>query len=411
MINFSKFELDNGLRVVVHEDVSTQMIAVNILYNVGSKDESPQKTGFAHLFEHLMFGGSEFAPDFDKPLQMVGGDSNAFTNNDMTNFYDIVPSDNVETVLWLESDRMRKLNINPQSLDTQQKVVVEEFKETCLNQPYGDAWHHISNMAFKVHPYRWPTIGLEPKHIEDASLDDVQEFFKKYYNPNNAILVIAGNIDLAEAKQLTEKWFGEIPKGYRNNRALPQEPKQNQLQSKVIENGVPLNAIFMAFHMPGRMHKDYYVTDLISDILSNGRSSRLFVRLLKEQQLFSSIDAFISGQIDPGLFVIEGRLMEGISKEVANSAIWQELELLKKEGVQEIELTKLKNKVEASLTFSECSILNKAINLAYFELLGDAAYINKESEFYQNIEVGDIKRVANTIFQKENCSELVYLKK
>ena len=411
MIEFSRFSLNNKLKVLVHEDRSTPMVAVNVLYNVGSKDESPSKTGFAHLFEHLMFGGSENANDFDTPLQLAGGESNAFTNNDLTNFYDIVPANNIDTVLWLESDRMRNLNFNPKSLATQQKVVVEEFKETCLNQPYGDAWHHLSEMAFKVHPYRWPTIGLVPAHIEEAALKDVEHFFEKYYNPNNAILVLAGNISLEEAKEKVNKWFGHIEEGPVYQRQLPQEPIQRKYNYKRIENGVPMDALFMAFHMPGRMDKGYYAADLLSDILSNGRSSRFYSRLLKDKGLFSQIEAYISGHVDPGLFIVEGRIMPGVSEEEARASIWEELNKMATEEVEEKELAKLKNKMESSLVFSECSILNRAINLAFFELMGDADLINTEGQMYQAVTTKEIKEIAKEIFTESNCSELIYIKK
>ena len=411
MIKFSRFVLENGLRVLVHEDDSTPMAAVNILYNVGSKDESPDKTGFAHLFEHLMFGGSKNAPQFDDPIQMAGGECNAFTNSDITNFYDIVPVENLETVLWLESDRMNSLNFSEKNLDVQRKVVVEEFKETCLNQPYGDVWHHLSNLAYKVHPYRIPTIGKIPKHVEDATLEDVKTFFYKFYRPNNAILVLAGNIKLEDAKALVEKWFGDIPAGNIAKRKLPQEPKQANFRQLTNEANVPSDALYIVFHTSGRGHKDYYGIDLLSDILGNGRSSRLFRRLMKEQELFTQIDAYVTGYLEPGLFVIEGKPAEGISMEKAEAAIWKELELIKKEKVEERELQKIKNKMESSLEFSEASILNKAINLAFFELLGDAELINSEAIDYQRVTVDEIQRLAQEIFVKENCSELHYVAK
>ena len=408
MIQFSRYILDNGLRVLLHEDDSTPMVAVNLLYNVGARDESPDKTGFAHLFEHLMFGGSKHIEDFDGAIQMAGGECNAFTNNDITNFYNLVPAQNIETVLWLESDRMLSLNINPKSLEVQRKVVVEEFKETCLNEPYGDVWHHLSDLAYEVHPYRFPTIGKVPKHVEDATLEDVKQFFQKYYRPNNAILVIAGNIKSDNAKALVEKWFGDIPKGEDIARQLPQEPPQQEIHQKFVKANVPTPALYLAFHTPARSDKDYYAIDLLSDILGNGRSSRLYARLLKDQQLFTQIDAYITGQLDPGLFVIEGRPVEGVSLEAAEAVIWKELNMLIEEKVEEHELDKLKNKMESSLEFSEANVLNKAINLAYFELLGDAKLINAEAEQYQKITVDDIQRVAKTIFTKENCSELYY---
>ena len=409
MIEFSRFTLDNGLQVIVHEDKSTPMAAVNILYNVGSRDESSDKTGFAHLFEHLMFGGSKNVPDFDDPIQMAGGECNAFTNNDITNFYNIVPLENLETVLWLESDRMMNLNFSEKSLEVQRKVVIEEFKETCLNQPYGDVWHHLSNLAYKVHPYRYPTIGKIPKHVEDATLDDVKKFFYKYYRPNNAILVLAGNITLEKAKILIEKWFGDIPKGDILQRKIPQEPEQHEFRKLINKANVPTDAIYMVFHTPGRGEQEYYAIDLLSDVLGNGRSSRFYQRLLKEEQLFTQIDAYITGYLDPGLLVIEGKLAAGVSVETAEAAVWREIELLKNELVEERELQKIKNKVESALEFSEANILNKAINLAFFELLGDAELINSEAIAYQKITPQEIQNVARKILTLENCSELYYL--
>lgn len=409
MIEFSRFELENGLKVVVHEDSSTPMIAVNILYNVGARDESPDKTGFAHLFEHLMFGGSANIPNFDEPIQLAGGENNAFTNNDITNFYNVLPAENIETAFWLESDRMLSLNINKESLEVQRKVVLEEFKETCLNQPYGDAWHHIADLAYKVHPYRWPTIGKIPKHIEDATLADVKDFFYKYYRPNNAILVVSGNTTTTEVKTLAEKWFGSIPKGVEVIKNIPKEPQQKQLEQRTKHAKVPIDALYLAFHIPGRLEVDYYGTDLLSDVLSNGASARLYRRLLKEKRLFNHIDAYITGNIDPGLLIIEGKPAEGISMEEAKIAIWAELEELKHDLIPEKELVKYKNKVESTLVFSEISILNKAINLAFFELLGDIGLINREKSLYQEVTIKDIQRLAKTILVKENCSELHYI--
>lgn len=384
------------------------MVAVNLLYNVGARDESPEKTGFAHLFEHLMFGGSANIPNFDEPIQMAGGDNNAFTNNDITNFYNVLPAENIETAFWLESDRMLSLNFSKESLEVQRKVVLEEFKETCLNQPYGDVWHHISDMAFKVHPYRWPTIGKVPKHVEDATLDDVKTFFYKYYRPNNAILVVAGNTTEAQVKALAEKWFGEIPRGETPSKNIPQEPIQERFIQKTQYAKVPIDSLYLAFHIPGRLDEDYYTTDLLSDVLSNGASARLYRRLLKEKRLFNHIDAYITGNIDPGLLIIEGKPAEGISIEQAKMAIWEELAELKQDFIPEKELLKYKNKVESTLVFSEISILNKAINLAFFELLGDIELINREKDLYQRITVADIHRLANTIFTEANCSELQY---
>ncbi len=409
MIEFSRFELPNGLRVLVHEDKSTPMAAVNVLYNVGARDESPDKTGFAHLFEHLMFGGSANIPDFDDPIQRAGGENNAFTNNDLTNFYDIVPADNIETVFWLESDRMLHLKIDEKVLEVQRKVVVEEFKETCLNQPYGDVWHHLADLAYQVHPYRWPTIGKIPEHVEEATLQDVQDFYQRYYRPNNAILTVAGNVTVEQVRALSEKWFGDIPAGPVPKRELPAEPPQNRMQQRVRHSKVPVDALYLAFHVPARYEADYYAVDILSDLLCNGRSSRLYRRLLKERQLFTQIDAYITGSIDPGLLIVEGQLSTGVSIEQAEAAIWEELEVIKNEPILESELQKLKNKVESTLVFSEANVLNKVINLAYFELLGDADLINQEVLEYRRLNTADIQRVARKILTRENCSELYYL--
>ena len=408
MIAFSRFELANGLRVIVHEDESTPMVALNVLYNVGSRDESPDKTGFAHLFEHLMFGGSVNAPDFDGPIQRAGGENNAFTNNDITNFYDLLPAQNIETAFWLESDRMLGLNFDEKVLEVQRKVVVEEFKETCLNQPYGDAWHHITDLAYKVHPYQWPTIGKRPKHVEDASMEDVRSFYYNYYRPNNAILVVCGNISLDKARRLTEKWFADIPAGTIPPRNLPAEPPQQKLQQRINRAKVPNDALYLAFHSPSRTHPDFYATDLLSDILCNGSSSRLYRRLLKEQQLFSQIDCYITGSIDPGLLIIEGHPAKGVSQEAAEQAIWKELEELKAELLPPRELLKIKNRIESTLAFSELNVLNKAINIAFFELLGDADIINQEVSYYRAVTAEDVMRIANKILTPENCSELYY---
>ncbi len=408
VIQYERFELENGLKVIVHQDNSTPLVAVNVIYNVGAKNESPEKTGFAHLFEHLMFGGSANVPDFDIPIQMAGGDNNAFTNNDVTNFYVYLPVENVETAFWLESDRMYSLNFDEKVLDVQRKVVVEEFKETCLNQPYGDVWHHLSEMAYKVHPYRWPTIGKELRHIEEATLEDVKTFFYQYYRPNNAVLIVAGNISTEQVRALAEKWFGDILPGPAINRDLPQEPPQTEGVVRVLEANVPSDALYLAFRMNARLDFDFYVADLLSDVLSDGRSSRLFQRLLKEKQLFSHIDCYVSGSYDPGLFIIEGKPSEGVSLEEAEAGIWGEIELLKNELLSERELQKLKNKVESNLIFSEMSILNKAINLALFEVLGDLDMINKEGDLYQQITPAELQRVAREMLRLENCCRLYY---
>lgn len=410
MIAFEKYVLDNGLRVILHQDASSPMAVVNVAYDVGSRDEEVEKTGFAHLFEHLMFGGSANIPDFDTPIQMAGGENNAFTNCDMTNFYNILPAENIETALWLESDRMMKLDFSSKSLATQQKVVIEEFKETCLNQPYGDMWHHLSDMAYKEHSYRWPTIGLVPEHIQDAKLGDVEAFFYRYYRPNNAVLVVVGNIQISDVKSQINKYFSDIPAGIELKRLLPVETKQSQFRSKIIEAAVPLPSIIMAFGMCNRLNDDYYAIDLLSDILANGRSSRFFVNIYKKS-ICSTIDAFISGTFDPGLFIVEARPMPGVSIDQTREVIWKELNEIKAKGVQSEELEKIRNKTESSLVYSEVSILHKAMNLAYYEILGDAEMINIQSQKYQNVTAEDIKRVANEILSQEQCNEIIYLPK
>lgn len=408
MIEYKRFTLDNGLRVLVHEDRSTPLAVLNILYDVGARDEDPGKTGFAHLFEHLMFGGSVNIPNFDGPLQQVGGENNAFTNNDVTNYYLTVPAENLETGFWLESDRMLSLAFSDKSLEVQRQVVIEEFRQRYLNQPYGDVWLLLRPLVYKVHPYQWATIGKEIKHIEDAQMQDVKDFFYRFYRPNNAIMVVAGNVQFDEVKRLAEKWFGPIPKGESKPRVLPQEPEQTEKRTLEVERDVPFDMIYMAFHIGDRNSKDYHAWDLITDILSRGKSARFLNELIKKQGLFSEANAFISGDIDPGMFVVTGRLMDGVTYEQAEAAIWEQLDRLKNTPVGFNELQKVKNKAEASHVFSEMEALNVAYNLAYFELLGDAALANTEVEKYQAVTAGQIKRLAKTALVEQNCSVLYY---
>jgi len=409
MVDFNRFTLANGLKVLVHEDATTPMAVLNILYDVGARDEDPNKTGFAHLFEHLMFGGSVNIPSYDEPLQRVGGENNAFTSNDITNYYITLPAENIETAFWLESDRMLSLAFSEKSLDTQRNVVSEEFKQRYLNQPYGDVWLKLRPLAYKKHSYRWATIGKELSHIENATMDDVKAFFKKHYTPQNAILVVGGNVKTEDVKKLAEKWFEPIPAGEKYLRDLVQEEPQTEARAETVKANVPLNAIYMAFKMPGRLNQDYYAFDLLSDILSRGQSSRLYNSLLKEQQLFSDINAYISSSLDPGLFIVEGKLVEGVTIETAEKAIWVELDKLKAELVSDAELTKVKNKVESVLVFSEMSLLDKAMNLAYYELLGDAALLNQETEAFLKVTANDIQRISKETFSQTSCSTLYYL--
>jgi len=409
MVKFNRFTLDNGLRVLVHEDHTTPMAVLNILYDVGARDEDPDKTGFAHLFEHLMFGGSVNIPQYDEPLQRVGGENNAFTSNDITNYYITLPAANIETAFWLESDRMLSLAFSEKSLEVQRNVVIEEFKQRYLNQPYGDVWLKLRPLVYHKHPYRWATIGKEIKHIEDAQMTDVKAFFKKHYNPQNAIVVIGGNISTERAKELAVKWFGPIPAGEKYLRDLPKEPVQLEARRETVSGKVPLNDLYIAFHMPGRLDEGYYELDLISDILSRGNSSRLHRTLVKDKQLFSEIHAYNMGSFDAGMFVVEGKPLENISIETAEAAIWEELEKLKAELVPDDELTKVKNKTESTMVFSEMSLLDKAMNLAQFELFGDADMLNKETEKYNNVSASNIQTEAKKVFRKENSSTLVYL--
>jgi len=410
MIKFEKFILDNGLRVIVHQDKSTPLACINILYDVGSRDENPEQTGFAHLFEHLMFGGSVNIPNFDEPLQRVGGENNAFTTNDITNYHLTLPAENLETGFWLESDRMLSLAFSKKSLDVQRSVVIEEFKQRYLNQPYGDVWLLLRPMAYKVHPYLWDTIGKEISHIENAKIEDVKNFFKKFYCPNNAIMVVAGNVEPEKVKQLSEKWFGAIPKGPDNKRNLPVEPQQTEARSLNVERDVPVDAIYKAYHMCARRDDEYYATNLISDILSQGNSSRLYKVLIKEKELFSSINAYLSGDFDKGLFIISGKLNNNVTMQQAEQAIDEELQKLKITLVSDDELTKVKNKVESAHVFGEVDVLNKATNLAVSELLSDASMINDETKKYLAVTKEQIKDAANIIFKAENCSTLYYNK-
>ncbi len=409
MVDFSRFTLSNGLRVLVHEDDTTPMAVLNILYDVGARDEEGDKTGFAHLFEHLMFGGSVNIPSYDEPLQRVGGENNAFTSNDITNYYITLPATNIETAFWLESDRMLSLAFSEKSLETQRNVVCEEFKQRYLNQPYGDVWLKLRPLAYKKHPYQWATIGQDLAQIENASMDDVKAFFKKHYNPQNAILVVGGNIKAADIEILAEKWFGPIPAGDKYVRNLPQEPVQTEERKETITADVPLNAFYMAFKMPGRMDDNYQAFDLMADILSQGHSSRLYNSLLKEQQLFSDIHAYITSSIDAGLFVVEGKLSEGITIEAAEAAVWEELLKMTDEEVTETELTKVKNKSESIMVFAEMSLLDKAMNLAYYELLGDASSLNTEINKYLAVTAEKIKLAAQQTFVRQQCSTLYYL--
>lgn len=408
MIQVNRYTLANGLRIVHNEDDSTQMVALNLLYDVGARDEDPSHTGFAHLFEHLMFGGSLHIPDYETPVQNAGGENNAWTNNDITNYYITLPHQNVETGFWLESDRMLSLDFSPKSLEVQRQVVIEEFKQRNLNQPYGDASHLLRELAYESHPYRWPTIGKEIAHIAQATLEEVKDFFYRFYAPNNAILAVTGHISFEETIRLAEKWFGPIPARNISPRQLPAEKPQTAIRRKTVERKVPVDAIYMAFHMSNRMHPDYYVYDMITDILSNGRSSRFIQSLVQEQKLFTSIDAYISGSLDEGLLHVTGKPVEGVSLEQAEKAIWKELEKMKTVPVSEQELEKVKNRYESEQIFNNINYLNVATNLAFFELTGKAEDINEEVGKYRAVTAEQIQATSARCFVPENCSILYY---
>lgn len=408
MIDFERFTLENGLRVIVHRDTSTPMACVNVLYDVGARDEDPERTGFAHLFEHLMFGGSINIPDYDNVLQQAGGENNAFTTNDITNYYLTLPAVNLEVAFWLESDRMLSLAFSEKSLEVQRNVVIEEYKQSYLNQPYGDIWIEIPKLAYKVHPYLWPTIGKNIDHIKYAVMDDVKAFFKKFYCPNNAILCVTGNVTVEQVKALCEKWFAPIPMGNTPKRNLPVEPPQTEARKLELERDVPANAIYKVYHMGKRVDKSFYTMELLADVLTDGNASRLYVELVKNQKLFSEINAFTFESLDPGIFIVTGKLLDGVTLEQADAAIQKELAKITAAEVQKDELEKAKNKTESQHVFAEMSILNKAMNLAIFELLGDAGNANKEVEKFFSVSGQDMLNEARKVLKESNCSTLYY---
>lgn len=411
MIQFSRFVLPNGLRVLVHEDNSTPMAVVNVLYDVGARDEDPNRTGFAHLFEHLMFGGSINIPEYDDELQKAGGENNAYTTNDLTNYYCQLPSANIETAFWLESDRMLSLAFSKKSLEVQRKVVCEEFKEHYINRPYGDIWFKMREMAYEQHPYRWMTIGKELKHVEEASLDDVKKFFKKHYTPANAILVVAGNVVTEQVYELAIKWFGDIPAGVKYNRQVPQEQEQQEAKRMDIMADVPVDAFLKTWHMPSRLDPAYYVADLITDILGSGASSRLYQSLVKEKQLFTNIDCYHFGSTDAGLICVDGKLVKGVRPEDAELAVQAQLDLLMMEGVSVLELEKVKNKTESTMAFEDMSVMNRAASLAYYELLGDANLMNTELDRYNEVTADQLVELSRKLFEEKNSHTLYYRSK
>ncbi|MBL0050179.1 MAG: insulinase family protein [Bacteroidetes bacterium] len=408
MISYERYVLPNGLTVILHHDESTPIVAMNILYKVGARNEVETKTGFAHLFEHLMFGGSVNIPVYDEPLQRAGGENNAFTSNDFTNYYLTLPKQNFETACWLESDRMMQLAFSEKSLDVQRHVVIEEFKQRYLNQPYGDAWLYLRPLCYTTHPYKWATIGKEISHIEDATLEDVKSFFAKYYHPANAILSVAGDIDFGYTKKLIENWFGNIQQQSLEISPLPQEPKQTELRRQILERDVPASAIYFAFHCCSRYDKEFYATDLLSDILSRGKSSRLYFQLVKQKKIFATISAYMLGELDKSLFIIEGRLNDGKTFAEAEKAVDEVLQEIMDGKIDDRELQKVKQQVEASLVFNELGVANKALNLCYYDMLGDVAAVNQQAEKYNDITKQDLANIAQQIFAKDNTNILCY---
>jgi zinc protease len=408
MINYSSFTLENGLQVVVHEDPTVEIAVLNILYDVGSRDEDPDKTGFAHLFEHLMFGGSKNIPDYDGELQKVGGENNAFTSPDVTNYYITVPAQSLETAFWLESDRMLSLSFDPKVLEVQRKVVIEEFKQRYINQPYGDVWAKLRPLAYQQHPYMWPTIGKEISHIADATMDDVKGFFYKHYRPDQAVLVVAGNVKTSQVKELSEKWFGPISKGEGYKRHLPAEPVQKEYRHLDNHADVPTAALYMTFHVPRRYDEAYYPADLLSDIIGRGKSSRLYRSLVRNKKLFTQLSSYMNGSFDPGLMVIQGQLSAGVTHEEAEKAIFQVIDSFGEDPVSNAEMEKVKNQAAATIEFGEVEVLQRAMNLAFCTIQGDTEEVNRETNRIQAVTLQDLEEARLRYLIRENCSSMYY---
>jgi zinc protease len=408
MTEFRRFQLDNGLKILIHEDSSTPLVAMNLLYQVGSRNEDPSQTGLAHLFEHLMFGGSENIPEFDSPLQLAGGENNAYTTNDLTDYYITIPSENIETAFWLESDRMLGLDLSEKSLEVQKKVVAEEYKQRYLNQPYGDSMLILRSLAYKVHPYRWPTIGMDISHIEKVTIRQVSDFYNKWYSPDNAIIAITGNVKTADALRLSEKWFGNIPSSDKKNLSLPAEPLQKEERVTEVSRDVPSDIIYKAWHVGTRSDSDFYPFDLMTDILAGGESGRLYTSLVRDKKLFSDINAYLTGDIDPGLMIVYGKLMNGVDMVIAEKEIMNVLDGISSTPVPEYEMEKVKNKFEANTVMANTNIMNKATHLCMYEMMGDAGLINKEVESYRSVTPEKVISAAQKYLINTNCSTLYY---
>lgn len=408
MIKYKQVVLDNGLTVLVNRDRASKLAAVNILYKVGARNEAEDKTGFAHLFEHLMFRGTHSVPEFDVPVQMACGENNAFTNNDYTDFYITLPKENLSTALWLESDRMRNLNLSHEACQTEKMVVIDEFKQRYLNQPYGDESRLLHDLCYKVHPYRWSTIGISPEHIERATLEDVHTFYSRHYRPSQAILSISADIDEDEMIDLAAKYFAEIEDTGGEIIPVPQEPAQTEPRRLEVERDVPATDIDIAFHIGDRLSREFFLGDLCSDLLAGGESSRLVNRLVKERGLFTAVNAYISGSLDPGLFIIKGRLMPNTTEQEAEDALWSELRELMQGNISDYELEKVKNKFEANMLMGEINVMNKAMNLGFYAMTGNIELINQEADIYRSITRDEVRQFAQKVFTPENSSTLIY---
>lgn len=408
MIKYTKRVLKNGLTILVNRDRASKLAAVNILYKVGARNEAEHKTGFAHLFEHLMFRGTESVPDFDYPVVMASGENNAFTNNDYTDFYITLPKENLSTALWLESDRMRNLNITAEVCETEKRIVIEEFKQRYLNQPYGDEQLLLRDLCYKVHPYRWSAIGISPEHIERATLKDVRAFYDLHYRPSQAILSISADLPEQEMLDMAERYFADIEDEGGEIAPVCAEPKQTEPRRLEVEREVPATDITIAFHMGNRLSRDFFLGDLASDLLAGGESSRLINRLVKESGLFSSVNAYITGSLDEGLFVIKGRLMPTTSEAEAEQALWHELKELIAGNVSDYEMEKVKNKFEANMLMGEINVMNKAMNLGFYAMIGDLELLNTEVDIYRSITREELMSFAERLFTPNNSSTLIY---
>lgn len=408
MIPYRRKTLANGLTVLANRDRQSKLAAVNILYKVGARNENPGRTGFAHLFEHLMFRGTRSVENFDLPVQMASGDNNVFTNNDYTDFYMTLPAANIETALWLESDRIEGLDITPEKLGTEKKVVIEEYRQRYLNQPYGDQTLLLRALAYKTHPYRWAAIGLTPDHIAQATLDDVREFYRTHYHPSNAILSMSADIEEERMLALAEKWFGDLPDRPAAPCPIPQEPPQTEARREEVQRDVPATTVTVAYPMGGRLSPDFYTADLVSDLLSGGDSSRLYTRLVKQRRLLSSVNAYITGDLDPGLFIFTGQLLPQTTPEQAEEAFREEIETLCRIPAEAREMQKVKNKFEANTLFGELNVMNKAMNLGFYEMLGDAELANREVDAYGAVTADSILDFSRRTFRPERSSTLIY---